>query len=144
MEKIQSPLMDLGDGIRASRTTLSLWKSRGDLGNTTRLGAMHGVFRESRRFYSRDGKVFRISSVSPEPRFSAWQRFLAHTFHNPWLRFRAELTSMKKRIRELLDHDPGDILYQFTGAEEWEQGLNSSSTIPELFDFIVNRAMAHY
>lgn len=51
----------------------------------------------------------------------------------------ADLDEMKARIRQPLENDPGDVLYQWTSPEEWAAGLAASNSVPELFDFLTNR-----
>jgi len=153
MNSITFPLLDLGDGFPAAKSSISLYESSDEIGVCNHLAIIGRCFSSSRRFYDREGNVFEIGSVSPEPRISGLQRFLAHVCYNPMKRFRVELKSagaadlvrMKTRIRELLENDPGDLLYQWTDHEEWETGLNAAASITELFDFITKRALVdHY
>ncbi len=153
MNSISYPLIDLGDDFPAAKSSISLYGSADDMGVCNHLAIMGGCFSGSRRFYDREGKVFEIGSVSPEPQLSGFQRFLARVCYNPMKKFQvelrpageADLVRMKARIRELLDSDPGDLLYQWTDHEEWEAGLNASTSVSELFDFITKRALVdHY
>ncbi len=153
MNSITYPLIDLGDGFSAAKSSIELYESPDQMGLCNHLAIMRGCFSSSRRFYDREGNVFQIVGVTPEPQISEFQRFLAHVCYNPIKRFQvelgsageAELDQMKTRIRELLENDPGDLLYQWTDHEEWEEGLTASISIPELFDFITKRALVdHY
>ena len=113
---------------------------------------MRGAFSEERRFYDRHGKIYKFGRVTPEPQVSGFQRFLAHICYNPVTKFDVEfkalgeagLEDLKIRIRDLLANDPGDLLYQWADAQEWEAGLNETDSIPELFDFITKRALAEH
>ncbi|WP_234041747.1 hypothetical protein [Persicirhabdus sediminis] len=153
MKSIKYPLIDLGDSFPASKSSIGLYESADQMGLCNLLAIIGGCFCSDRRFYDRDGKTFKITGVTPEPQISGLHRFLAHVCYNPIKRFQvdlgpageADLDQMKQRIRELLENDPGDLLYQWTDHEEWEAGLTASNSVPELFDFITKRALVdHY
>lgn len=153
MNSITYPLIDLGDGFPADRSSINLYDSEDQMRLCNHLAIMHGCFSSDRRFYDREGRVYQITRVTPEPQISGFQRFLAHICYNPIKKFQvelgtagdADLDQMKARIRELLENDPGDLLYQWTDHEEWEAGLAASKSVPELFDFITKRALVdHY
>lgn len=153
MNPIRYPLIDLGEGFAASKSTIGFHESPGEMGRCNRLGIMGGVLGDSRRFYDRDGRVYKITKVTPEPEISGFQRFLAYLCYNPVQQFEvelelvgeADLDRMKERIRELLANDPGDLLYQWTDDREWQEGLDAAGSVPELFDFLTNRALVdHY
>ncbi len=153
MELPEFPLLDLGDGFAPKKSTIEIYDSVDTMGVCNHLAIMKGAFSESRCFYDRKGNVWKISSVVPQPILSRFQRFLTHVCYNPIKKFSvhlsaagsANLDQMKTRIRELLVNDPGDLLFQWTDDAEWQQGLDSSSTPTELFDFITKRALIdHY
>jgi hypothetical protein len=152
MDSISYPLIDLGDGFPAATSSIELYESPDQMGLCNHLAIMGGCFSGNRRFYDREGHVFQITRVTPEPRISGFQRFLAHVCYNPIKKFQvelgqageADLDQMKARIRELLESDPGDLLYQWTDHEEWEAGLAASKAVPDLFDFITKRALVDH
>jgi hypothetical protein len=139
------PLLDLGDGFPPEKSSIEMYFSLEDLGRCTRLAALKNAFSDERRFYDRNGNIWMISEVNPPPVFSKVQRILCHVCYNPIQKYtvtlgkcgEANVTEMINRINLLLEHDPGDILYQWTDERAWQEGLSSVSNATELFDFVV-------
>lgn len=105
------------------------------------------------RLYSKNGFRYRVSSIDPEPKMTGLQKLLAcwwRPYHfvkvtvrleydGPW-----EVGPVKDRIRGILGHDPGDLLYQWTDDEEWNRGLEAASTPRELIDFVTKVALVEH
>jgi len=139
------PLLDLGDGAPPEKSTIEMYFYPEELGHCTRLAVLNNAFSDGRMFYDRNGHVWKISEVNPPPVFSKLQRILCHLCYNPSQKYtvtlskcgNADLAEMIKRIKLLIEHEPGDILYQWIDENAWQEGLSTVSNATELFDFIV-------
>ena len=150
MNQIEYPIIYLGDELPAKECSLVLVETAEELGMCNWLALIKGAYEQNERYYSSNGSVYKIKNVSPHPSFNWLKKLLAYTIYNPTMHVNVEferlggykITSVKKRIIELIDHDPGGLMLQFVDYNEWENALKTIETPTQLFDFIINKAFA--
>ena len=147
------PLVSFSEGFPIDKAGMEV-ASNETLGLACRRDYANGCLGlKQERFYSKNGFRYRVAAIAPEPKFNKMQKLLARLWRpyhlvrvavqlendGPW-----EIGPIKERIRGMLAHDPGDLLYQWTDEEEWNRGLESASTPRQLIDFLTNVALVEH
>jgi hypothetical protein len=149
--ELEFPLVSFSDGCPVEKASMEEVDSHEALGLVCRREYSLGCPALKRtRFYSGNGFRYRVVGFNPEPKFSGLGKLMARLWH-PWHMVKIavrlendgqwEVGPVKERIRGMLDHDPGDLLYQWTDEEDWNRGLASARTPRQLIDFLTKVAL---
>lgn len=144
--EIAFPLIDLNEELPLKRSTIEIFESKKQLGMYFPGTKVESILNRQRILVDSNGNRFRITSSSPIPRFSFFEKI--RNIISPFSVCReidvemelvgpANLSEFKERVLLLIHADPGDLLEQFRETQEWEDGLKRLETFPETHEFVI-------